>query len=70
MNAPDTPVLAGIHHLKLPVTDLARSRDWYESRLGYEVRFYTHQHHEPDPAAVTTIRDPRETSERHERAAT
>ncbi len=31
------PVLAGVHHLKLPVRDLARSRDWYESRLGYQV---------------------------------
>ena len=160
MNATDPPVLAGIHHLKLPVTDLARSREWYESRLGYrvhmefveegqlmgvgmahpnggpplalrmnperaraaagfdyfsigvpdkdaidqlaarltalgerhagvhwasigwilpelhdpdghEIRFYTHQHHtEPDPQTVTTIHDPRETSERRERAAT
>jgi catechol 2,3-dioxygenase-like lactoylglutathione lyase family enzyme len=34
----ETPALAGIHHLKLPVTDLARSREWYQSRLGYEVR--------------------------------
>jgi len=160
MNATNPPVLAGIHHLKLPVTDLARSRAWYESRLGYrvhmefveegqlmgvgmahpnggpplalrmnperaraaagfdyfsigvpdkdaidqlaarltalgerhagvhwasigwilpelhdpdghEIRFYTHQHHtEPDPQTVTTIHDPRETSERRERAAT
>ncbi|MGH3766350.1 MAG: VOC family protein [Pseudonocardiaceae bacterium] len=31
------PVLAGVHHLKLPVRDLARSRDWYASRLGYRV---------------------------------
>lgn len=31
------PVLAGVHHLKLPVCDLARSRAWYESRLGYRV---------------------------------
>src|SRR5215475_362215 len=38
MSATDTPVLAGIHHLKLPVTDLARSLEWYRSRLGYEVR--------------------------------
>jgi catechol 2,3-dioxygenase-like lactoylglutathione lyase family enzyme len=37
MNMPDAPALAGIHHLKLPVTDLARSREWYSSRLGYEV---------------------------------
>jgi catechol 2,3-dioxygenase-like lactoylglutathione lyase family enzyme len=32
------PALAGIHHLKLPVTDLARSLDWYQSRLGYQVQ--------------------------------
>ena len=31
------PSLAGVHHLKLPVRDLARSREWYASRLGYEV---------------------------------
>jgi catechol 2,3-dioxygenase-like lactoylglutathione lyase family enzyme len=31
------PALAGVHHLKLPVSDLARSRAWYESRLGYRV---------------------------------
>jgi len=37
MDVSDAPVLAGIHHLKLPVTDLARSRDWYQSRLGYQV---------------------------------
>ncbi len=29
------PELDGIHHVKLPVGDLARSRAWYESRLGY-----------------------------------
>src|SRR6266436_1454677 len=37
MRAPDAPALAGIHHLKLPVSDLARSREWYHSRLGYAV---------------------------------
>jgi catechol 2,3-dioxygenase-like lactoylglutathione lyase family enzyme len=31
------PVLEGIHHLKLPVTDLERSLAWYEDRLGYVV---------------------------------
>ncbi len=31
------PRLAGVHHLKLPVADLARSRSWYASRLGYAV---------------------------------
>jgi catechol 2,3-dioxygenase-like lactoylglutathione lyase family enzyme len=29
--------LDGIHHVKLPVSDLARSQEWYESRLGYVV---------------------------------
>jgi len=158
MNTSDAPVLAGIHHLKLPVTDLDRSREWYLSRLGYqvqiefveqgrlmgcalshpnggpplalrldperaraaagfdyfaigvpdkdaidrlaarltgfgeqhagvhwatigwilpelhdpdghEVRFYTHQQHtELEPGAVTVVSDPRESSDRHERA--
>jgi catechol 2,3-dioxygenase-like lactoylglutathione lyase family enzyme len=34
----DAPALAGIHHLKLPVSDLDRSREWYTSRLGYQVQ--------------------------------
>ena len=34
----DAPALAGIHHLKLPVTDLERSREWYLRRLGYQVQ--------------------------------
>jgi catechol 2,3-dioxygenase-like lactoylglutathione lyase family enzyme len=33
----DVPVLDGVHHLKLPVTDLDRSVAWYRDRLGYEV---------------------------------
>jgi catechol 2,3-dioxygenase-like lactoylglutathione lyase family enzyme len=37
MSESDAPALAGIHHLKLPVTDLARSLEWYHSRLGYRV---------------------------------
>jgi len=32
------PKLAGIHHVKLPVRDLERSREWYETRLGYQVQ--------------------------------
>jgi catechol 2,3-dioxygenase-like lactoylglutathione lyase family enzyme len=28
------PVLVGIHHVKFPVTDLARSRGWYERVFG------------------------------------
>jgi catechol 2,3-dioxygenase-like lactoylglutathione lyase family enzyme len=160
MSGSGAPALAGIHHLKLPVTDLATSREWYRSRLGYElqiefveegrlmgcalghpnggpplalrldpgraraaagfdyfaigvpdkeaidqladrlnalgerhagvhwasigwilpelhdpdgheVRFYTHQHHtDPVPGGVTTVHDPRESSEHRERAAT
>ena len=38
MSAADAPVLAGIHHVKLPVTDLARSLEWYRSRLAYQVQ--------------------------------
>ena len=38
MSAANAPVLAGIHHLKLPVTDLARSLEWYRSCLGYQSR--------------------------------
>jgi catechol 2,3-dioxygenase-like lactoylglutathione lyase family enzyme len=30
------PRLAGVHHLKLPVSDLERSIGWYERTLGYE----------------------------------
>ena len=33
----DAPALDGIHHLKLPVTDLDRSLAWYEDHLGYGV---------------------------------
>ncbi|WP_239104004.1 VOC family protein [Microbispora corallina] len=33
----DIPRLDGVHHLKLPVTDLDRSLEWYRSRLGYQV---------------------------------
>jgi catechol 2,3-dioxygenase-like lactoylglutathione lyase family enzyme len=39
MNASDGPPLApaldGIHHVKLPVSDLNSSRSWYATRLGY-----------------------------------
>lgn len=29
--------ISGFHHVKLPVTDVARSREWYERVLGLEV---------------------------------
>lgn len=38
------PRLDGVHHLKLPVSDLARSRAWYESRLGYQVQVEFTEH--------------------------
>ena len=31
------PELSGFHHIKLPVADVARSRDWYETVLGLVV---------------------------------
>jgi catechol 2,3-dioxygenase-like lactoylglutathione lyase family enzyme len=31
------PVLSGVHHVKLPVADLERSRAWYTSVLGFRV---------------------------------
>lgn len=37
MTSSHAPELDGVHHLKLPVSDLNRSRAWYESRLGYQV---------------------------------
>ena len=44
MNVSDVPALAGVHHLKLPVTDLTRSREWYQSRLGYQVQIEFVEH--------------------------
>jgi catechol 2,3-dioxygenase-like lactoylglutathione lyase family enzyme len=31
------PALRGIHHVKLPVGEVGRSREWYERVLGLEV---------------------------------
>jgi catechol 2,3-dioxygenase-like lactoylglutathione lyase family enzyme len=31
------PALSGFHHVKLPVSDVVRSRDWYETVLGLVV---------------------------------
>jgi catechol 2,3-dioxygenase-like lactoylglutathione lyase family enzyme len=40
------PELAGIHHVKLPVSDLTRSREWYGSRLEYRVAIEFVEHGE------------------------
>lgn len=37
MSTDSAPSLAGVHHLKLPVSDLRRSQQWYEARLGYRL---------------------------------
>jgi catechol 2,3-dioxygenase-like lactoylglutathione lyase family enzyme len=34
----ESPVLDGVHHLKLPVSDLARSLEWYQRVLGYRLK--------------------------------
>ena len=46
MTDPAPPALAGVHHLKLPVSDLRRSQQWYESRLGYRLAEEFHEHGE------------------------
>lgn len=33
------PSLAGVHHVKLPVTDLPRSVSWYERVFGFRTMF-------------------------------
>ncbi len=38
-NGIDEPVtINGVHHVRLPVSDIIRSRDWYTSALGFETR--------------------------------
>jgi catechol 2,3-dioxygenase-like lactoylglutathione lyase family enzyme len=32
------PTVVGLHHLRLPVSDLMRSRDWYMDVFGFEPR--------------------------------
>ncbi|MBM7783451.1 VOC family protein [Tenggerimyces flavus] len=39
MSNDDAAVFAGLHHIKIPVSDLVRSRAWYEQVLGYHVQF-------------------------------
>lgn len=37
-------MISGIHHVKLPVSDVARSRAWYERVLGFDsvIEFVEH----------------------------
>jgi catechol 2,3-dioxygenase-like lactoylglutathione lyase family enzyme len=30
-------LISGVHHVKLPVSDVERSREWYERVLGFEL---------------------------------
>ncbi|SEC62165.1 Catechol 2,3-dioxygenase [Streptomyces sp. 3213] len=46
------PELAGIHHVKLPVTDLDRSRDWYGRVLGFKV---THEFPDAEDGVVRGV---------------
>ncbi|MFD6161001.1 antibiotic biosynthesis monooxygenase [Nocardia sp. NPDC060256] len=56
MNTPADPAQTGIHHLKLPVTDLARSTDWYRAVLG--ARHLTElDHRRPDGTLFAVILD-------------
>ena len=32
----DVPLILGLHHVRLPVSDVLRSRDWYCNVLGFE----------------------------------
>jgi catechol 2,3-dioxygenase-like lactoylglutathione lyase family enzyme len=34
----DEATIIGVHHVRLPVSDIIRSRDWYASAFGFETR--------------------------------
>lgn len=40
MNDPEVgvPAIVGLHHVRLPVSDLMRSRDWYTRVFAFEAR--------------------------------
>jgi len=56
MSLPTRPKIGGIHHLKLPVTDLERSARWYSEVLGAQ-RLTELDHHRPDGALFAVILD-------------
>ena len=56
MDLPETPVHQGIHHVKLPVTDLERSTRWYGEVLGAH-RLTELDHRRPDGTLFAVILD-------------
>jgi len=56
MDSPETPAHQGIHHLKLPVTDLERSTRWYGAVLGAR-RLTELDHRRPDGTLFAVILD-------------
>jgi catechol 2,3-dioxygenase-like lactoylglutathione lyase family enzyme len=56
MSLPTRPEIGGIHHLKLPVTDLERSVRWYSDVLGAR-RLTELDHRRPDGALFAVILD-------------
>jgi len=56
MSTPGIPAHAGIHHIKLPVTDLERSTQWYRDVLGAR-RLAELDHRRPDGTLFAVILD-------------
>ena len=56
MNLPKRPEFGGIHHVKLPVTDLERSARWYGDVLGAR-RLTELDHRRPDGTLFAVILD-------------
>ncbi|GGZ45115.1 hypothetical protein GCM10010371_00070 [Streptomyces subrutilus] len=56
MNPTAPPAFSGIHHIKLPVTDLERSARWYGAVLGAR-RLAELDHHRPDGILFAVVLD-------------
>jgi quinol monooxygenase YgiN/catechol 2,3-dioxygenase-like lactoylglutathione lyase family enzyme len=56
MSTPENPAHGGIHHIKLPVTDLERSAAWYQAVLGGR-RVSELDHRRPDGTLFAVILD-------------
>jgi quinol monooxygenase YgiN/extradiol dioxygenase family protein len=56
MSTRETPAHTGIHHIKLPVTDLERSTRWYSDVLGAR-RLTELDHRRPDGTLFAVILD-------------